>query len=210
MDNPLRTKSWRICNFCSVVHFRRQTFCSDCRGVFAFITSILTAIISSWIGAVHRTHTLSSIIGRGRYTKFVTFVKLQKCSYCKSVSCKKSQAIFGTTFRIVFGAAGSSSPRWANSSATGLSGLTMVCNRCLVPSLTGKITSTDLMVDTTLRSCRQQCSSPLFFIYIPSERHLANARKHTRMRASTQSVFWWKTGSRCRSLLRSERLLRLW
>ena len=54
--------------------------------------------------------------------------------------------------------------------------------------LTGKITSSDLMVAISATNCRAQVPSPLPFIHCSKTRHRASDRKQTKMGAAARPV----------------------
>jgi chromosome partitioning protein len=66
--------------------------------------------------------------------------------------CEQIQAIFSTTFWMIFGDVGSAKPRCASSWATGLSGRATRRRRSWPRFLTGRITSMERMVETSNRS----------------------------------------------------------
>ena len=66
--------------------------------------------------------------------------------------CEQIQAIFSTTFWMIFGDVGSAKPRCASSWATGLSGRATRRRRSWPRFLTGRITSMERIVETSNRS----------------------------------------------------------
>ena len=121
------------------------------------------------------------------------FPQLRRKSGVISIPDPQNQAIFSTTFSIIFGLFGMGIFNLCSRGLSSIAGVATIRNRIFL-SRVGRRTSNDLSSRNSSSSFLGAVPSPDPFIHCWSVRHRVNARKQTRMCAWVRSSLWWKIG----------------